>query len=203
MKRARIVALLSVFSWVLASACVDESPLLPVRSTCALTSECTSPLICAFQKCHVECKSSKDCAAGERCVQSSKPYFVCQLAEERQCSRDGACAGSQVCGPDGQCRDGCKSAKDCPKDQVCTSSVCADVRELADGGLPASNNADGGAFAHCNYASECPGDLICRLGTCTEECIADKDCEVGRYCGTRTAGSARRCIPGLRPDGGS
>lgn len=201
MAAAPLAMLLMPLVFCFAAACADETPLRQLKETCSLSSDCNAPLICAFQKCHVECKSSKDCAGGARCVQSQKPYFVCQADTEQRCSRNSECQGTQICARDGQCRDACVSDKDCAKEQICTERVCADKKELVDGGLSAAPlAADAAAGASCNYSSDCPEDLVCREGACSEECIVDKDCTVGFFCGPLRPGNAKRCIPGTRGD---
>ena len=196
--RARMfTATAAIAATVFIFACVDESPAAPLKSACSLSSDCNAPLICAFQKCHTECKASSDCPNGERCVQSTKPFFVCQTLDTRNCSRNSDCQGEiQVCANDGQCRDACITERDCPKEQLCTAGVCADKKELVDGGLAAAATADAASGAPCEYASQCPGDLICREGACREECLVDKDCDVGRRCIPLRQNGAKRCILG-------
>lgn len=194
----RLASFLSLATVLLGSSCADETPLARVKQACSLSSDCTSPLVCAFQRCHAECKTSADCADGARCVQSAKPYFVCQTEEERTCVRNSDCQGTQTCARDRQCRDACVSTKDCPTNQVCAAGVCADTRELVEGALKAATPTDGGAGNYCSYASECPGDLICRDNVCRVECLVDKDCDVGFRCEPRTPGDASRCLPGAR-----
>ena len=188
---------LSLVCWL---GCADEEPLRELKDGCALTSECKDPLVCAFKKCHVECKSSKDCPANARCVEAAKPYFVCQLEEDALCVRNSDCAGDQVCSRDGQCRDQCASTRDCLPDQTCVDSVCADARELdAQGALPVANGTTAPEGVACVRASDCPGDLVCKNGVCTAECVEDKDCYSSWSCRPITEGGAGRCIP---PAGG-
>ena len=151
--------------------CADETPQLSLREGCSLTSDCTSPLVCAFAKCHQACKSSRDCSNGERCVQSDRPYYVCQ---KQGCSRSSECLGKQVCAQDGQCHDQCQTAKDCLADQVCTAGACADTTELVNGALPIVTDGGSGVGQRCTLPTDCPGDLVClRGGVCGAECIGD------------------------------
>lgn len=175
--------------------CADETPLRTTAQGCSLSSECTSPLVCAFAKCHQACKSSRDCSGkGERCVQSDKPYYVCQ---KQGCSRNSECLGKQTCAVDGQCRDQCLTQKDCLSDQVCTGGVCADTEELVSGVLPSlSPDGDSGAGQRCALPTDCPGDLVClRGGVCGPECIGDKDCLKTYMCKPLRDGGAGRCVP--------
>lgn len=175
--------------------CADETPLRELREGCALTSECRDPLVCAFKKCHVECKSSKDCPDKARCVEAEKPNYVCQFDEDSTCIRNSDCSGDQVCSRDGQCRDECSTARDCLPDQTCVESVCADARELsAEGSLPVTPNATPEGIG-CLRASDCPGDLVCKVGVCTSECVNDKDCLSSWTCRPLTSGGPGRCFP--------
>src|SRR5690242_10156180 len=76
---------------------------------CAINSDCNAPLVCAFQRCHTECASSRDCPEGQRCVASDRPFKVCQLAQEQRCTTNAECPAGMICGVDGQCRDQCTS----------------------------------------------------------------------------------------------
>jgi hypothetical protein len=111
---------------------------------CTLNSDCDSPLVCAFQRCHNECTSSRDCATGQRCVASDRPFKVCQLDEERACSTNAECPLGMLCGVDGQCRDQCVTNRDCISGQTCVSRTCADTAELVDGSLGAGGSGCGG-----------------------------------------------------------
>lgn len=75
-----------------------------------INSDCSqSPdsLICAFQKCHLQCNTSADCDSGLRCVLGTKPEHVCLLPEEQDCKLSSDCPEPLVCGQDGECRDQC------------------------------------------------------------------------------------------------
>src|SRR4051812_33946083 len=102
---------LVVSGLLLASACSDsEHPkTATLAAGCAINTDCESPLVCAFQRCHSACETSRDCDPGQRCMASDRPFHVCQLAEEQQCAYNSQCPEGQVCGKDGQCRDQCAS----------------------------------------------------------------------------------------------
>src|SRR6185436_2683796 len=72
---------------------------------CLINTDCNSPLVCAFRRCHIECTESRDCPPGQRCVASDRPFKVCQLDQERACTRDNDCPLNMKCGVDGECRD--------------------------------------------------------------------------------------------------
>jgi hypothetical protein len=159
----------------------DAATLAALAAGCSLDSDCTSPLVCVFQTCHVECNTSADCVSrglGE-CVEGDKPYRVCQNPTEEDCVRTSDCPGEEVCASDERCRDACVTSKDCGAGQECTSGVCAEPAELVDGGLAV---VDGGSGQSCVYASQCPGNLVCLESHCALECITDRDCPLSYSC---------------------
>lgn len=152
---------------------------------CAINTDCTSPLVCAFRKCHVQCTSSRDCTAGQLCVASDKPFYVCQLPSETKCQYNSQCAGDQVCGVDGKCREQCANEKDCLPGQRCAQATCAEPTEVdAANKLPVVNPGAGGALSgnHCNYAADCATGQVCRNGACMAECLDDRDCVSPKTC---------------------
>jgi formylglycine-generating enzyme required for sulfatase activity len=163
---------------------VDRAKL---AAKCFIDSDCEDKLRCAFQKCHVECEESKDCeptyGADARCVISNRPFNVCQLPEDRSCSYNSDCPVGQRCASDRSCRDECKSDIDCVRGQVCTTGVCAEPKELVDGGLPVP---DGGALPNsgqqCTYNSDCVLPLTCRGGVCSFQCKSARDCARNENC---------------------
>lgn len=128
-----------------------------LASGCSINSDCTSPLVCSFEKCHAACRASSDCSMGARCVIVSAGAGVCQLEQDTTtCTYDTDCAKPLACAVDGQCRNECKSVRDCAGGQVCTpSGSCADrgevnamgeLQSVADGGgvVGAGGNGQGG-----------------------------------------------------------
>jgi hypothetical protein len=103
---------------------------------CVINSECTTPLVCAFGKCHLACESSRDCPDGQQCRASDRPFHTCQLVTEVSCHFDSDCPTGQRCGPDGKCRDQCASDRDCVTGQLCVAGLCAEPQDLDAGGLP-------------------------------------------------------------------
>src|SRR5262252_4964228 len=134
----------STASWMAVYACSgsDHAPLKGLAEGCLINTDCNAPLVCAFRKCHEACRDSRDCnqMQHQRCVASDRPYHVCQLVEERDCTFN----------------------SDCPDRQVCLTGACADLTEvdagLVSGGLP----SDAGTGQRCLYTSECPIPLTCR-----------------------------------------
>ncbi|MET0593083.1 MAG: hypothetical protein ABW133_10310, partial [Polyangiaceae bacterium] len=167
----------------------DERPYAKLAEGCVLNTDCDSPLVCAFRKCHNACSTSRDCQPGQRCVASDRPFNVCQLESERDCQYHSQCAVRQLCGVDGRCRDQCAADRDCLPAQLCVSGTCAELSELVNGGLPIRPGDAGPPSGQpCSYTSECPSPMICRAGICAPECLASSDCSGGRAC------VDRRCV---------
>ncbi|HSC89794.1 MAG TPA: hypothetical protein VLC09_21100 [Polyangiaceae bacterium] len=162
----------------------DEVALAQLAQGCLINSDCEEPLVCAFESCHVQCTDSRDCEDGARCVGAERPYKVCQLESERLCQTTADCASPLVCGVDGECRDSCRSDRDCIEGQLCVSGTCADTDELdADGKLtPADGLAGQAEGAPCVYVSDCSGALLCRGQVCQAECKQDLDCASAQSC---------------------
>ena len=167
---------------LLVSACNNDakSVLLPTEanSGCLVNSDCAAPLVCAFQRCHVECVTTRDCDGSLRCIGAHEPSRVCQLEVEAKCQTSADCAASLVCGSDGSCRDYCQGDDECVGSQVCTKGVCAEPPELdASGSLPQVLQ-----LATCRLNSDCDEGLRCAGGACIAECMADRDCAPGEAC---------------------
>ncbi len=155
---------------------------------CVINTDCSSPLVCAFRKCHMACTDTRDCPPSQRCMASDRPFHVCQLPQETKCGYNSDCPNGQICAVDGQCRDQCASDRDCVSRQICTAASCAEIVELDDAGtLPVVVTDEAGAPSTgqpCQYNSDCPGDQICRSsGLCAPECLHDRDCPAGSTCG--------------------
>ncbi|HVW25311.1 MAG TPA: hypothetical protein VHC69_08060 [Polyangiaceae bacterium] len=170
--------------WV--GGCSDShAPAARLAAGCIINSDCTAPLVCAFQRCHTACETSRDCDPGQRCVSSDRPFHVCQLDVESQCKANSDCPEGQICGIDGQCRDACNTSRDCVKGQVCVSGTCADPDELTAQGTLISAEPDSGSAASglpCSYNSDCPSPLACKGGVCAPECRSTVDCAAGLSC---------------------
>jgi hypothetical protein len=183
-----------VFKWVIALGCLallgiacssDEKA--DLAQGCLINTDCNTPLVCAFRRCHNACESTRDCPPGLRCVASDRPFHVCQLLEERACTFNSQCPVRQVCASDGQCRDQCQGDADCLQEQTCIAGSCADNKELIDGGLEVVVKDAGPSTGQpCTYNSQCPAGLICRVsggaGLCQQECLSSIDCTDGRQC---------------------
>jgi len=182
----------------LASACSSDTPSAAARLAkksegCLLNSDCNDPLVCAYRRCHDACTTSRDCPEGQRCLASDRPFHVCQLDDETECTYHSDCPPSLVCGSDGECRDQCTTSRDClPPDededapgQVCIEGTCADPEELDDeGNLPEVDEPSGGATdgKTCAYSSDCTAPEICLGGVCRAECKETRDCAAGAEC---------------------
>jgi hypothetical protein len=139
--------------------------------------------VCAFQRCHVACETSRDCDNGARCVASDRPFHVCQLGIESQCKVNVDCPSGQVCAVDQQCRDACTTSRDCVKGQECVTGTCADPDELT-GGVLVSEGGDASVATGrpCSFNSDCPSGLMCRSRICAPECHSTSDCAPGLSC---------------------
>ena len=93
----------------------DKRVLAELSQGCVLNSDCKSPLVCVFRKCHEQCTETRDCPDGLLCVAADEDSLrVCQLPTETKCYSTHDCPGKQVCGPDGRCRDFCDSPSRTP-----------------------------------------------------------------------------------------
>ena len=181
-------------------SCVNSKPPAALAEGCLINTDCASPLVCAFRRCHVECTTTRDCPAGTFCRPADRPFNVCLIVDpapnELLCARNSDCSGELVCGSDGKCRSQCAADKDCLDQQVCSNGQCAEPAELVSGTLPVT---DPQRLA-CYFNSECPLGQVCTSGRCTTQCITDRDCAAGSTC---TAGAC--VVPGTMSttDGGS
>ena len=126
------------------AGCGDDPVKAGVAKGCTLNSDCAGGLVCSADLCHQECEETKDCPAGQRCVQA-KDANVCQLDNDAECVFNSDCAPPLVCADDLQCRNECKTAVDCLKGQECADGVCAEPAEVDDmGGLKGAVDMGGG-----------------------------------------------------------
>lgn len=162
---------------------VDERVALAgLSSGCRINSDCGELLACVFERCHQECSSSRDCERGARCMRTEQGRNVCQLPDESACSDLQGCPGQQVCGPDAECRDGCRSDDECVAEQVCSRATCADATELGPDGALAPAAEPPTVPAPCGFDSDCPLPLVCVAGSCQPPCALDADCRPGQRC---------------------
>lgn len=193
--RLRVVIALTVPLLAALAGCEsnvqEKIALARLAQNCLVNSDCSTPLVCAFEACHAECVSSRDCSDGARCVAAARPYKVCQLEEERLCERSSDCAEGLICGIDGECRDHCSHHSQCVEGQLCAAGTCADTDELDDVGqlTPAPGTTRGSEGSPCVYVSDCSAALLCRSQACLPECKADKDCPLHEVC------TDTRCMP--------
>ena len=121
---------------------------------CSINSDCNNPLVCAFSLCHEQCAASRDCSAGERCIETNG-VGVCELPGESSCAMGKACTGALQCGPDQQCRAPCTSANvstACAQQQVCSGGLCYDPSEL-DGTSGSEGGSSSGSEAGSSSGS--------------------------------------------------
>lgn len=160
--RVVLGAFIALGACVAASSCGSDNTSTKKAVGCTLNSDCDSPLICVYQRCHQACGASSDCPDGQRCVagDSASAAHVCQLPVESSCASEVSCTGDQLCSAtDQQCRTPCHSSKDCVKGDYCESegsqSLCfvttnsSDESVLIDNGVleagaPDSSMTSGG-----------------------------------------------------------
>ena len=122
-----LASVVAIFVVAASSSCSSSNGAVGLDDSCTINSDCNSPLICAFARCHEACAASRDCPNSERCVLSGA-IGICQLPQESTCAGDGAtCQSGQVCGTDAQCRAQCTGTSDCASGDIClpTGAVSA------------------------------------------------------------------------------
>jgi hypothetical protein len=155
----------------LAAGC-DSPKKIDLGGECKLNSDCNSPLLCSFGKCHTACVQTRDCPVGQSCVMAAGGS-VCQLPAEADC-RTASCEIGTVCAVDHRCRTVCQNLTNCTPGQVCVSNVCADGTDLdPNGQLPQTPppKVDSGADA-----------VVCPAGSETCACYGNDTCNVGLTC---------------------
>ena len=134
-----------------AAGCTSETAKAGLALGCMLNSDCDSALVCSLGRCHAECRTSKDCPIGERCVKANGAD-VCLLNVESLCTQKAPCTQPLLCAADLQCRNGCTSSAECLPQQVCSvDGACAEPRELGASrhlvGAPPVTGSGGGSGA--------------------------------------------------------
>jgi photosystem II stability/assembly factor-like uncharacterized protein len=117
----------SCLALVLLAGCSSKK--LDVGEKCLLNSDCNSPLVCTIGTCHMGCRETRDCPAGQSCTMAGG-VGVCQLPAEAECSATVACGPLWICASDLRCRANCSTAANCAGGQVCVQGFCADTQEL-------------------------------------------------------------------------
>jgi hypothetical protein len=99
--------------------------------------------------------------------------------------------------------EGCLLNSDCQEPWVCgldrCRRQCTDSRDCAAGLLCLAIGTEGGVCqlpeeASCALTSECTSGLVCRFGTCTTECVTDRDCPPSASCQTDPIDDGLACI---------
>ena len=175
----------------------------PAGKTCLMNSECQSPLVCTYGRCHTACAEARDCPTGELCVKGMGGS-VCQLPVEARCTSGAQCGNPLVCGGDGVCRSDCSADNACPTptqkcvmpDRICAepeeldpaSGLLKNARPAADGGAPADGSSDlapaGSCTDHQKNGSETDTD-------CGGSCPA---CALGKSCGAAGDCASGQCL---------
>lgn len=134
----------------------------------------------------IECFSSRNCDAGESCI-------------DNQCvAPDGECTEDSDCGAGARCRNAtcvddsepeCLSRTDCRSDEICVDGTCTPRNPEG----PCVENedcasdavcVDGSCLSRCENRTDCnDSSEICRQGLCQPiECRFNSDCGTGELC---------------------
>lgn len=97
---------------------------------CALTSQCTTGLVCQNGTCTTRCATDRDCVEGATCTAPSGGELACEEPRAELCVYTSECPEPLVCGRDQLCHHECIGDRDCPFPRHCVASLC----ELVDGG---------------------------------------------------------------------
>ncbi len=150
---------------------------------CYINTDCVTPLVCAFKRCHNACTTDRDCGPGLLCVVSDQPFRVCLLPQEVACTYNTDCPPNLLCAANGGCHPQCLTQRDCVAGQLCAQGACALPAQVSDAGnLIVPPTVDAGTTTQCAYSSECSGSLVCKSGQCLPECKSDRDCRASELC---------------------
>lgn len=98
---------------------------------------------------------------------------------------------------------GCVLNTDCDHPLVCglerCRRQCVDSRDCGAGLLCLQIGDRGGACqlpdeVMCSLTSDCDPGLVCRFGTCTTECVEDRDCRPGASCELDEGADGMACV---------
>ena len=110
-------------------------------ASCARSTDCSAPLVCALGHCRSECRQTRDCEVGARClVEPATGVGVCSIEEVDDCASV-ACRSGFVCSG-GQCVNACAAIPRCP-DGVCVDGACVPL--VGDAGVAPRDAAPGDA----------------------------------------------------------
>jgi len=165
---------------------------------CSINSDCESPLVCAFGRCHSACKVSSDCPAtnpAEHCVVSGTTG-VCELPQEVGCSATQPCPNALLCASDEQCRSPCETTNQCPSEQTCVAQpglsfvagACYETNE-SDGGIPGAV-ADGSAIEG-GAGSPAEGSTVSQIDTGMSTTVVAPGCSGANTFGPQAVGASK------------
>jgi len=163
-------------------------------ATCTVDSECAGSL-CISNQCKVICRSTTDCADGERCVSN---MCMVPCIGHSQCSSGQACAG-------GFCVAGCRNNGDCPREQACINHQCFDpcqeegvcgvnalCRTISHSaqcycpenfeGYPSPIEGCVRKPTYCATSGDCTPGNVCVGGQCMVSCDIAAQCARGERC---------------------
>jgi alpha-tubulin suppressor-like RCC1 family protein len=155
----------------------------PAEKSCALQTDCTSPLVCRFRQCVNECTTERDCPAGQRCREGG----ACIDDVRGRCEVDRDCPGDLVCRRDGYCRQACFEDRDCRDNDACLDDAgfvdCPMIRQS----YCRDPDRDGlnACFFECMSTGDCPTGRSCIGGLCRFSCPCPGDgwvCDADAVC---------------------
>ena len=138
--------------WACSNTNKEQLQAAGLAKGCTLTSDCQSPLVCVFQLCHDECKTTEDCLhqygqdSGARCVSSGE--------DSGEAGGGGKSSGGS------------------------THGVCTFPAKVVEAN-PGTKGIDSSCTANkdCPGAEHCALD-----GQCRDGCTSDGDCLGGQVC---------------------
>lgn len=101
------------------------------------------------------------------------------------CDLNSDCAEPYVCALE-VCRRQCLDSRDCGAGLLCLR--LSDDRGATSGVCQLPDETD------CGLTSDCTTGLVCRFGTCTTECVEDRDCSPGATCSVPEDGVGSACV---------
>ncbi len=171
-----------------------------VGAPCSTHTECVASVCSRTDGRCVRCRTTADCARGERCAGT-------QCVASTACTSDRSCASSNmVCDGEGERCVECNTADDCAgmpclghscvATRACTSSTqCADLNMVCGPALPPAWPATylGKGCGECTTVADCGAGEACLERMCVPVCReAKRTCGSfeGAVCGSCPSGSA-------------
>lgn len=100
---------------VVVGLAISCESLAKVNESCLFNDDCAPGLLCAGRRCRTECRSDRDCTAGQHCKGAGQDgRHVCLPAgDPGYCTRPSDCGAPFTCGGNGRCAAECVDQRDC------------------------------------------------------------------------------------------